>query len=221
MLFLFFPRSSFSDHSPVCNLSQTNVFFVGREEHLQKINTFFQKEDKIVFALTGGPGFGKSQIAKKYAHSHYQKYDLIWWVDAQQDMYSQFEKLARALNTLLPEREQIIPSKLSKDALVDTVKTILGDKEIKYLLIFDNPETYPQIEKFVPVLHSPANKHVLLTSRNANILIDKMTIGPFKREESLSMIKATLPKENKEDMIRLADTLSDHPLELFIAVSSI
>lgn len=221
MLFLLFSTHSFSDQPRVCNLSQTNVFFVGREEHLQTINAFFKKGDRIVFALTGGPGFGKSQIAKKYAHTHYQEYDLIWWIDAQQDMYSQFEKLAHALNTLLPEKEQITPSKLSKEALIDTVKTTLEGKKIKYLLIFDNPETYTQIEKFIPILHFPAHKHVLLTSRNANIWTDKMAIGPFKREESLSMIKATLPKENKEDMVRLADVLSDHPLELFIAVSTI
>ena len=208
----------FSHPPQVCNLSQTNLFFVGREEELQKIASFFKKEDKIVLAITGAPGFGKTQIAKKYAHSHNGNYDFIWWFDAQQDIPSQFEKLALALNTFLPKTEHIIPSTLSKEALVEMVKNLLRLKEIKYLLVFDNPETYTQIEKFIPSIHYPSNKHVLLTSRNANIWLDKIEIGKFKREDSLSMIKMAQLQEEKEDMIRLAETLGDYPLALSIAL---
>ncbi|KAB2832020.1 MAG: hypothetical protein F9K49_08815 [Caedimonadaceae bacterium] len=219
-LFLY-PLCCFSAHSPVCNLSQTNVFFVGREEHLQQIKDFFKKNDKIILALTGGPGFGKSQIAKKYAHIYHKDYDFIWWIDAQQDIPGQIEKLALALNTLLPQKEHIIPSKLSKEALVDTVKNTLKVKKIRYLLIFDNSETYERVDQYIPTVHHPSHKHALLTSRNANIWIDKIEVGKFKREESLRMIKAALPQEKKEDMVKLAEALSDYPLGLFLALSFI
>lgn len=216
------PEICFSTPFPkICNLSQTNLFFVGREEQLQQVDSFFKKGDKIVLAITGGPGFGKTQIAKKYAHAYHQNYDFIWWIDAGQDIPSQFEKMALALNTFLPKAEEIIPSKLSKEALVDIVKNLLRAKKIRYLLIFDNPETYAEVEKFVPSIHYPSNKHVLLTSRNANIWLDKIEIGKFKREESLSMIKIAMPQGKKEDTIRLADTLSDYPLGLSLALSFI
>jgi tetratricopeptide (TPR) repeat protein len=216
--FILFSTNCLSHPPRVCNLSQTNFFFVGREEELEKVDSFFKKGDKILLAITGAPGFGKTQIAKKYAHTHNQNYDFIWWFDAQQDLPSQFEKLALALNTLLPKTEHIIPSKLSKEALVDMIKNLLRLKEIRYLLVFDNPETYAQVEKFIPIIHSPSGKHVVLTSRNANIGLDKIEIGRFKREDSLSMIKRVLSQEKKEEMIRLANTLGDYPLALSLAL---
>ena len=173
------------------------------------IHSFFKKEDRRILALTGGPGFGKTQIAKKYAQKFVDDYDLIWWFDSQQDMPSQFEKLATALNTLLPEKEQIIPSKMSKDALVDTIKNVLRIKQIKYLLIFDNAEDYGRIEKYIPYAHQNFKKNILLTSRIASIWPDKVEIGKFKREESLHLIKAAMPREKKEVMVNLAQTLGD------------
>ncbi len=142
-------------------------------------------------------------------------------MDAHQDLNSQFEKLAMALNTMLPSEEKIIPSKLSKDALVDMVKNVLRIKQVKYLLIFDNAETYAQVEKFIPCSHEQSDKHVLLTSRHANIWEKKVEIGKFKREESLYLIKNALLKENQEDAEKLANTLSDYPLGLTIAVAFI
>jgi hypothetical protein len=45
--FLLLPLSCFSAPPQVCNLSQTNLFFVGREEELQKIASFFKKKIKL------------------------------------------------------------------------------------------------------------------------------------------------------------------------------
>lgn len=123
------------------NLSNENPFFVGREGKLKEMYSFFKKGGTI-FALTGGPGFGKTQTAKRYAQQFQNNYTLIWWIDAQQDIPSQFEKLAIALNYTLSEKEKINPSVLSKDALIDRVKDILRVKNITYLLVFDNAETY-------------------------------------------------------------------------------
>jgi len=134
----------------IWNLSKENVFFVGREEKLQAMKAFFIKDERDILVLTGGPGFGKTQIAKKYAQQFNKDYTLIWWIDAQQDISNQFKKLAIALNHILPEREKIIPSTLSKEALVDRVKDILRMRDIRYLLIFDNAESYDQIEKYIP-----------------------------------------------------------------------
>jgi len=208
-------------HPKVSNLSNANFFFIGREEQLQSIHSFFKKRDRILFALTGGPGFGKTQIAKKYAQEFSKNYDLIWWFDAQQDLQNQYERLAIALNALLPEKEKIILSQLSKDTLVDAVKNILRVKRIRYLLIFDNAGTYAQVESFIPNAYQQLGKHVLLTSRIASIWSDKIEVGKFKRAESLRVIKAAIPEAKEEDMERLAEILSDYPLGLTIALGFI
>ena len=216
---IFNPRACYSAHSSIVwNLSNQNEFFVGRETYLQKIDSFF-KGKRHILALTGGPGFGKTQIAKKYAQTFYTNYDLIWLFDAQQDIPSQFERLSVALNTLLPVKDRITPSAMSKEALIDTVKNLLRIKNIRYLFIFDNPESYQQIEKFIPfVHHHQSGRHVLLTSRNGTIWTDALEIGKFKREESLQLIKIALPKENEQDRETLAATLGDYPLGLTIAI---
>ena len=100
-------KSGFSVPSPqVWNLSDANPVFVGREKQLQIINSFFIRGEGHVLALTGGSGFGKTQIAKEYAQKFSANYDLIWWFDAQQDLPSQFKKLAIALNKCLPEQRE-------------------------------------------------------------------------------------------------------------------
>src|SRR3990167_5745408 len=218
---VLFSCSCSSSSRQVWNLSHENLFFVGREEELQAIHSFFKKEKRQILALTGGPGFGKTQIAKKYAQQFYKDYRLMWWFDAQQDIPSQFEKMAAALNHILPEKEKIILSTLSKDALVDRVKDILRVKNIPFLLIFDNAETYDQIEKYLPYTYQEPRKHVLLTSRYANIWTDKVEVRKFKRKDSIALIKQNLPKSNDADIENLAKTLSDYPLGLTLAIGFI
>ncbi len=218
---LFFLNSGCfgKDIPKVWNLTHANSFFVGREEELNDIRSFFKKG--YILALTGGPGFGKTQIAKQYAQKFQREYQLVWWVDAQQDIPSQFAKLALALNHILPEHEQINPSALSKDALIERVKEILRIKNSKFLLVFDNAETYDQVDKYIPSVSQQLGKHVLLTSRYANIWTDRIEVGKFKRQESIVLIKKTLPKEDYKEIENLAESLSDYPLGLTLAVGFI
>lgn len=216
------PEICFSTPFPKAwNLSDENLFFVGREEQLQKIHEFFNKGERRILALTGASGFGKTQMAKKFAQQFAGDYDLIWWFDAKQDMPNQFERLTVALNTFLPVNKKIVASSMSKEALVDTIKNTLRIQPIKYLFIFDNAEDYKEIAKFIPYAHQNFRKNILLTSRIVSLWPDRIEIGKFKREESLHLIKANLPKAPKEEMIKLAEGLVDYPLELTLAVAFI
>ncbi len=78
---MILPVSLASTKTPLQNIPYENPFFVGREAQLKNIQSFFKSEGSIV-ALTGGPGFGKSQIAKQYALNFEKDYELIWWFDA-------------------------------------------------------------------------------------------------------------------------------------------
>lgn len=221
-LVIFYPITCSAGPQPKAwNLSDENLFFVGRKEQLQSIHDFFNKGERRVLALTGGSGFGKSQIAKKFALQFAGDYDLIWWFDAKQDMPNQFERLTVALNTFLPANEKIVLSSISKEALIDSVKNTLRLKPIKYLFIFDNAEDYTKIAKFIPFAHQNFRKNILLTSRIVSLWPDKIEIGKLKREESLHLIKANLPKTPKEEMTKLAEGLVDYPLELAIALAFI
>ncbi len=205
----------------VCNLSAENTFFVGRNETIQDIKTFFKNNKSKILSLTGGPGFGKTQIAQQYAHREYDQYDVIWRITPAHDLAHQFEELATHLNTILPEKEQIFPAKFSKEALIHVVTQTLQNHDIRYLLIFDNALTYKALNACVPIAHGGRAQHILMTSRNANIWTEAMRIGPFKRSESREFIKKILPKATPEAVEKLAKTLHDHPLGLAIAVGVI
>jgi len=216
------PLWSYADkHPKIWNRCEKNSFFVGREEELQKLEVFFKLEDKKIAAITGGPGFGKTQTARQFAQKFHASYDIIWWFDANQDIPNQYEQLALKLNNILPNEAHIVPAKLSKEALVETIKDVLSLKDMKWLLIFDNAESYAQVEKFIPVTHHQSNKNILLTSRNATLWPDKVDIGKFKRSESIQFVKQALPQETDANIENLAETLSDYPLGLTIAAAFI
>ena len=208
------------DFHKIWNLSEENAFFIGREEHLAKLGSFFKKNHKIA-AITGGPGFGKTQTAKKFVQNSRHVYDVIWWMDAQQNIPSQFEKMAEELNKILPPAERINPASLSPEALVETVKDILRLSSFKWLLVFDNAESYGQVEKFMPVTHRQKGKNILLTSRNATILSERVEIGVFKRSESKQLVRQALPEASDADIEALVEKLRDYPLGLTIAVTVI
>src|ERR1700722_11825550 len=91
----------------ILNISIANPFFVGRKEKIKQIHSYFKKRGEVkILAITGGPGFGKTQIAKKYALQFGKEYELVWWIDAQQEIPNQFEELALELNSLLYQKEK-------------------------------------------------------------------------------------------------------------------
>lgn len=221
--FLLFGLGFHQAHSfsQVCNLHPQNFFFVGREEILQEIGKFFKTNEIQILALVGGSGFGKTQIAQKYAYQNSNVYDVIWWIDTNQDLTKQMEELAVALNPLLPSKEKIMPSALSREGLIYAVKNILRVKKLSYLLVFDNATSYVQIEEFIPPIHKSPRKDILVTSRNANFWPESRAIGKLQRSESTQLVEKILPKDTKSDIERLASTLHDYPLGLAIATGFI
>jgi len=55
----------------ISNLELDNIEFTGRESELEGINKLLK--DNNIVSLSGFPGIGKTQIAKKYAHSSLKK----------------------------------------------------------------------------------------------------------------------------------------------------
>lgn len=62
----------------VWNAPSENLNFVGRGEFLKRIETIFNQDQGKITVLYGPPGFGKTQIAKRYTYTHYPNYDFVW-----------------------------------------------------------------------------------------------------------------------------------------------
>ena len=78
-----------------------NFAFVGREDVLTEMHDFFtsNKESRTkgptCFVLHGLAGQGKSQIALEYAYEHTADYDVIFWLEAEEE-----QELARSYSLI-------------------------------------------------------------------------------------------------------------------------
>jgi NB-ARC domain-containing protein len=68
----------------------TTRTFVGRHDQLQRLAEGLSGNGAVaitqVHAIHGMGGVGKTQLAARYAREHRSKYDVIWWLRAEQPL---------------------------------------------------------------------------------------------------------------------------------------
>ncbi|MDW5326822.1 FxSxx-COOH system tetratricopeptide repeat protein [Plantactinospora sp. KLBMP9567] len=192
-------------------------YFTGRDTILRKLEqTLHDKQQAAVLPeaiLVGQGGVGKTQIAVEFAYQHAERYELIWWMPAE-DLGSVRASLAHLATRLE------LPSTGSLDQTIRSVLDVLASTTtLRWLLVYDNADDPEQLESLVP----SSGGHVLVTSRNP----DWAATGPicevdvFTRDESMAMLRKRQPELSEADASRLADVLGDLPLALEQAVISL
>ena len=223
--------------------------FTGREEELKDLHSKVQRSSTdsrttikrgysgSTTVIVGPGGVGKSELARKYAHKHYQDYDgNVIWINAESH-----ETLAESFY------------RLAKDELgIDTKDVDGGERDIKYitedvyeyfggkksLFIFDNAVKAGSTEKvdngimnFLPLcLHPTYNKpDILITSCNQywydlSLNISKLSLNELSEQEATELIKSGLGITNKlqdREVKQLAETLGYFPSALQEAIAYI
>jgi tetratricopeptide (TPR) repeat protein len=160
--------------------------------------------------VIGPQGFGKTQVAKKYVHENFKNYDVVWWFRANQYLKPQFEEFALEV---ISQVELDLPKSIGElvpEYLARIVKEGIRQKNLKCLIIFDDAQTYPEIEEYLLFSHDK-NIHTLITSKNGNFSEAGIKIKPFSRENSLAYMNLLLPEESQSSKDLLADCLDDCP----------
>lgn len=218
---LIFPLRSWAvSIPPVWNVPAENYNFVGREEILCNIAELFKNAPLKTAVLSGPSGFGKSQIAKHYIYKSYPQYDIVWWFKGNQYLEPQFEEFALELGAFLGLELEGKIKAIDHGRLINIIKGAIRKKRLKCLLIFDDTETYHDIETYIPFSHEK-NVHVLITTKNANFSEIILQIKPFKREESISYTHRFFPEEVREAKDKLASHMADYPAFIALAVEYI
>lgn len=139
---------------------QRNIFFTGRQEHLDLLHQHFTAPDpgiaQIPYAITGLGGIGKSQLALEYAYAYSSHYHAIFWFEMETDeaMMASFAAIAEKL--ALEGRDFS-----DQQQLANAVLRWLSSRQ-DWLLICDNVIDLHKIQLFSPTL--PPRGRLLLTT---------------------------------------------------------
>ena len=126
------------------------------------------------FAVCGPGGIGKTQVANEFVLTHMDMYEAIFWVHAEEatTLADEFSRLAVDLD-IVPERtadarDQVVTRETLKRWLAKPVRsynrTGTSDKEVSWLLVFDNVNDANLLSEYWPAAGSMGA--ILITSRD-------------------------------------------------------
>ncbi|WP_170201461.1 FxSxx-COOH system tetratricopeptide repeat protein [Actinocorallia herbida] len=189
-----------------------NRNFTGRERELEllKQSLVGQQTAVVPQALRGMGGVGKTQLAVEYAHRNKHRYDLVWWIPADQPSL-----IASTIAALSPE---LGLGDVNAQGVRETAAAVInalrrGEPYGNWLLIFDNAGEPRDLDEFIPA----DSGHVLITSRNPDwkTRVETVEVDVFDRAESIEFLNRRVRRQlGDAEASRLAERLGDLPLAL-------
>ncbi|BCB90921.1 hypothetical protein Psuf_082340 [Phytohabitans suffuscus] len=195
------------------NVPLRNPVFTGRELLLLRLQRALEDRSKasvLPRALHGLGGVGKTQLAVEFAYRYAERYDVVWWIPAEQRslVLQSLHHLGRHLD---------IPETADLQQTASLVLADLADSPLRWLLIYDNANDPEDIARLMPT----RGGHVILTSRDHtwSEVWDPIQVDIFERGESIELVRKRGEGVSQVDADRLAARLGDLPLALDQAVS--
>jgi len=196
-----------------------NLNFTGRGALLDRLSEALRRDAKASLlpqTLQGMGGVGKTQLAVEYVYRNIERYDLIWWIPA--------EQTAVVLESLAQLAERLgLAATDDRRRTARTVLDALSDSGLAWLLVYDNVDDGSVLDQFVP----SHGGHVILTTRNQQLASGwpSIAVDVFERSESIELLQRRSQDErgvariSTQEAFALADKLGDLPLALEQAVS--
>jgi tetratricopeptide (TPR) repeat protein len=196
---------------PMWNLPARPIAFHGRDNALDQIRDHFTSPaGGDIFALTGPPGIGKSQLAVEYAYRFATQYGLIFFIQAS-SVETVRAGLAKLADLTQPARRGDAPR-----AALEKLQSESAEPA-SWLLIYDGADIPANLADLMP---QPGHGHVLVTSRtDAASWPAQAIVRPLDPRDAddvlLDMVPGMLPADARE----LAADLGEVPLALSLAAA--
>lgn len=171
-----------------------NPNFTGRVTELETLLanlTFPGRPIPPAQVISGMGGVGKTEIAAEYIHQHLDRYDIVWWIRAEQP-----DRVRDALVSLGERLELRMVTSGGRDrAIAVVLEALASGIRPNWLLVYDNVAEPLDLQRYLPV--SPPGGHVLITSRRPTwpgyIEADRIEVSPFTEEEAVSYLRRRVP----------------------------
>jgi tetratricopeptide (TPR) repeat protein len=189
----------------VGELPKRNEHFTGRDALFDILREQLTTRPLPPVVLYGLGGVGKTQVAIEYLHRNLDRYDIVWWIPAEQPAR------ARASLCVLGDRLDL-PAHQDRQQTVRTVLGYLETTSRRWVLVYDNAEDPEEVQELLPTMGG----HTILTSRNPEWtgVARPVEIDVFGRAESIQFLRRRGDDVSGADADRLAARLGDLPLAL-------
>lgn len=173
--------------------------WVGRDSELRSLGI---DESFKVFFITGIGGQGKSSLAAYYSEQSKKssKYEIIDWRDFKEQEHNFDLKIVNIIERITYKKishERLVG--LETETLIHTLFKELKDKNC--LFVFDNVDSYIDLEKFEPIGHIGKLVNIALKNHHNSKFI--FTCRPFIHYAGIDFLQIRLSGLTKEDVFQL------------------
>jgi len=185
-----------------------NNHFTGRDEILKQIHRQFQNGGMISLTQTisGMGGVGKTQTALEFAYRYAREYDLVWWLISETP-----QTIMKAVSEFVTRKALAKP--YDEESFIRGTFISWFDNNRKWLLIYDNVDSYEAIRPFLP--RNSSNGNILITSRlTRGYLGTKIDIEVFTEQEAIAFLHERTGIIDKHHANLLSCRLGFFPLAL-------
>jgi hypothetical protein len=175
----------------VWNVPARNPHFKGRVDALRDVEESLTAGTTVtVQAVHGMGGVGKTQLANEYAHTRAGRYDVVWWIAAENSalLPGELTELARALGA----DDSVTEPAHVRRFVHDELRRCSG-----WLLVFDNAEDVESLRPWLPTApQTPGTPgHVVVTTRLAGFeaLGAVLDLDVIDTEAAIELLRVRVP----------------------------
>lgn len=179
-------------------LHPPNEHFYAREDIITESSQVLRKPG-VVCIFYGVGGVGKTLAAIEHIYTNTEHYDAIFWLQGETaaGLTDSYIQMADSLGLVIGTEDQ--------NFVIDKVRIWLQETKHRWLLIFDNADTWDVIARYMPDYLQRTNGSIILTTQNQDHFLPgatnvyRMKLEPLDQEDGANMILRYLERNAKTD----------------------